>query len=308
MSPDRRAEKARIIGWSLADLAVDVLVPTILTLALTAAGVAAYLALTASGVIVGAKAALGRVVDWRFDRRAAWVGSAALFGLVALFGLAALGASDVVAATVAGMIVAVPVIGAVVGRGRFDGFGLLVLAELVASVALTLLSDDPRFVLARPAIYTAVAGLYILGTCRWGRPLMLEVTKPMAAAGDPARDAAFESAWTHDARFRAIERATTASLGAVLIAEAILRVVVVYGSTSPDVAVTGLLAQLPAATLFVLWFLAVRFLAVPRARAIVDAFMPTRSGPGCTGSVAAGTVPRESRGVIRSDHDSEARE
>jgi hypothetical protein len=293
MSPDRRAVKARIIGWSLADLAIDVIVPTIATLALTAAGMAAYLALTAGGVLVGAKAALGRVADWRPDRRAARVGSTAAVGLVALFGLAAVGAPDVVAATVAGVIIAVPVIVTVVGPGRIDGIGLLVLAELVAGVVLTLVSDDPRFVLARPAIYTMVAGVYVLATCRWGRPLMLDWTKPMAAAGDPARATAFESAWAHSARFRAIERACTAALGIVLIAEAILRVAVVYSSTNPNVAVTGLLAQIPATTLILLWFLAVRFLAVPRARTLVDIFMPRTPDSEVKGTVAEQGGPRD---------------
>ena len=66
----------------------------------------------------------------------------------------------------------------------------------------------------------------------------------------------------------------TASLGLVLIAEAVLRVVVVYGSSNPDLVVTGALAQVPAVVLVVAWFLAVRFLAVPRARRIVDGLVP----------------------------------
>jgi hypothetical protein len=287
MRTNRHSAKARIVGWSLADLAVDVVVPTVATLVLTATGSPTYLALATGGVLAGAKAALGRLADWRADRRAAAVATTAAVGLVALFGLAAAGAPDVVAATVAGLIVAVPVLVTLAGRRRIDGIGLLVLAELAASVALTLASDDVRFVLARPAVYTAVAGVYALVTCRWGRPLLLDATKPMAAAGDPVREEAFESAWVHSAHFRAIERAMTAGLGIVLIAEAVLHVVVVYGSTSPDVVVTGALAQVPALALIVAWFLVVRFVAVPRARAVVDSFMPAAAVRGdartCTG-------------------------
>lgn len=268
--------KARVLGLALVDLVVDVVVPTAVTLALTAAGTATYLALATGGVLVGAKAALGPLADWRPDRWAAAVAATAVVALVALFGLAAAGAPDVVAAAVAGVVVAVPVVGTLLGRGRrVDGIGLLVLAELAACVVLTLATDDLRFVLARPAVYTAVAGVYMLATCRWGRPLMLDATKPMAAAGDPVRTEAFEAAWLHSARFRAVERAMTASLGLVLIAEAVLRVVVVYGSSNPDLVVTGALAQVPAVVLVVAWFLAVRFLAVPTARRIVDGLVPT---------------------------------
>ncbi len=67
MRTNRHSTKARIVGWSLADLAVDVVVPTVVTLVLTAAGSPTYLALATGGVLAGAKAALGRLADWRAD-------------------------------------------------------------------------------------------------------------------------------------------------------------------------------------------------------------------------------------------------
>lgn len=272
----RRTAKARILAASLLDVVVDVLVPLVVTLLLTTVDVTSYLALAAGGVVIGAKAALGRIAEWRLDRHAVIVGAVMVVGLVLLFGLPALGVADVVAAAAAAVVTAVPVLASIVDR-RSDGIGLLVLAEIAASVVITLVSDDPRFVLARPAVYTAVAGVFALVTCVRGRPLMLDATKPMAAAGDPVRGEAFEAAWQQSAAFRRVERAMTAGLGGVLIAEAVLRVVVVYASSDPDVVVTGLLAQVPAVALFVVYALAVRVLAVPRARAIVDGLVPARA-------------------------------
>ena len=236
---------------------------------LTAAGVRPFLALTSAGILIGAKAALGRLGTWRADRHALAVVLTALVALLVLAVLVLVGVPQVWAAVVAGVIGVVPVLGSLLGR-RVDGFGLLVLAEIAASVVVTVISDDPRFVLARVAVYTAVAGVYVLFTCVVGRPIMLDATKPMAAAGDPVRAQAFENAWSRNARFRAVVRADTAGLGVVLLAESVLRVLVVYGSTEPNVAVTGLLAQVPAVALIVVWFLLVRVFGVPRARAVVD--------------------------------------
>lgn len=167
------------------------------------------------------------------------------------------GVPDVVAATVSGVIGVVPLVAGLLGR-HIDGFGLLVLAEIVASVAVTLVSDDPRFVLARVAIYTTVAGIYALVTCVVGRPFMLDATKPMAAASDPVRAVGFENARASNPSLRTVERMMRIGLGVVLIAESVLRVVVVYGTDDPNVAVTGILAQMPAIVLFIGWFLLVR--------------------------------------------------
>ncbi|WP_433801070.1 VC0807 family protein [Actinomycetospora sp. CA-084318] len=267
--------KVRIVGLALVDLATDVVVPLVVTLALTAVGVSSFLALSAAGVLVGGKVALGRLEAWRADRRAAAVLGAVVLALALLAGLAAAGVPDVVAAAAAGVVVVVPVVHSLLSDGRrLDGAALLVLAEIVASVVVTLVSDDPRFLLARPAVYTAVAGVAALVTCVRGRPLMLDATKPMAAGGDPVRAAAFEAAWEHDAAFRRVERWMTASLGVVLLLEAVLRVVVVYGSSTPEVAMTGLFAQVPGIVPVLAWFVGVRVLAVPRASRAVDRFMP----------------------------------
>jgi hypothetical protein len=99
---------------------------------------------------------------------------------------------------------------------------------------------------------------------------MLEASKPMAAAGDHVRAQAFENAWARNPRFRPIERPMTAGLGLVLLAEAALRIVVVSAADAPDLAVASLAAQLPAIGLLVAYVLALRLLAVPRARALVD--------------------------------------
>ena len=164
------------------------------------------------------------------------------------------------------------------GHRHLDSFALLVLAELAVSVTLTLISSDPRFVLARPAVYTTIAGLYVLATVRT-RPFMMQVTRPIAAGGDPIRATAFDRAWTESARFRTAERAQTITLGIMLLAEAVLRVAIVYTQPEHAVLQASLLSQLPAIGLFLLWFLTARFIIVPIASKEVDALMPAGMTP-----------------------------
>ena len=66
---------------------------------------------------------------------------------------------------------------------KLDGIALLVLLELAATIVLTLISNSPRFILVRPSFYTALAGFYVLSTVWAERPLMMQVTKPMATEG-----------------------------------------------------------------------------------------------------------------------------
>lgn len=250
--------------------AVDVALPLVVFVALTAFGLSAYLALAAGGILVAAKVALGRLGTPRSGAYTVFVASTTALAVAALCLLTAAGAPEMLAAAAGGALAVVPVVVSLLRRRGVDDVGLLVLAEIATSIAIAMISDDPRFILARPAVYTAIAGCYALVTSRIGRPMMLDASKPMAAAGDPVRAQAFENAWATNRRFRTIERAMTVILGLVLLAEAALRIIVVYTSTVPDLAVASLLTQLPAIGLLVAYVLAVRLLAVPRVRTIVD--------------------------------------
>jgi hypothetical protein len=145
-----------------------------------------------------------------------------------------------------------------------------VLGEVAISVVLVTISTDARFILVRPAFYTAIAGGYAIVTCWTAQPFMMEVTRPIAAGGDPLRAAAFDRAWTTSAAFRRVELAMTFGLGLVLLAEAVLRVVAVYTQPADAVVHASLISQVPAAVLFVGYLVVVRVFAVPVASREVD--------------------------------------
>lgn len=138
-----------------------------------------------------------------------------------------------------------------VRRGRLDGFGILVAIEVALSVALLFVTGDPRVLLVKPAFYLAVGGAYALATLVAGTPLAYETGRPFATRGDPALLAAYTRAYANSADFRRAIRAVTAAWGAAFLADAALRVLIVY--SLPPAQVTGslLLSQAPLVVLMI---------------------------------------------------------
>jgi hypothetical protein len=272
--------KARMAVISLADFAVDLLLPTAIFALLTPTGLSAVIRLTIGGFFVAAKACAGSVSSARgaghgILRRPFLVGTliaAACTAVTASTRFA--GGSDLVA-IILGSSIFVLIQGAqLVRRWRsLDGFALLVMVELAATVVLVSISSDPRFVLIRPSFYTAIAGVYVLVTVWTERPFIMQVSKPMATAGDPVRAEAFERAARESPRFRRVEQAMTVGLSVVLFAESALRVATVISRAADSILAASLWSQVPGVALFVVYFAVMKLVFIPRAAREVDTFM-----------------------------------
>ncbi|MGW6282935.1 VC0807 family protein [Kribbella sp. NPDC055071] len=264
------------VSTAIANLAVDLLLPTVILLALAPTGLPAALRLAIGGALLSGKAIGGRIESgefrWRFALVAGLVPAATIVGCY----LAGIGstASMVAGAAVAGVIVIADLarnrMRATEGR-RVDAFAVLVLVEVLVSVVVTSISGDARFVLARSSLYLAVGGIFILATTWSERPMMRTTLKPVASKGDPVRAEAFERVWTRSREFRGLYRAMTFGLGLVFLIDAVLRVAIIYSQPADDVTKTSLTSQLPLIVLLVIWFAAGRGLAVPRAERLLDA-------------------------------------
>jgi hypothetical protein len=288
--PSEIMVKAKIFAVGLLDMAIDLVVPTLVYLALAPTGRSAAVRLTAGGFVMAAKS-VGGQVHGTADPDAAQAARAARpwrRGLLALviavvasavtLGCSWGGLSDTWSIVVGTVVLAVAVLPMLLTSRRIDGFALLVLFEVAVSVVLVLVSDDPRFILVRPAFYTAIAGAYAIVTCFAGTPFMMEISRPMAAGGDPVRAAAFDRAWTTSAVFRRAERNMTLLLGVVLFAEAGLRVFAVYSQPETAVFHASVVSQIPAIVLLVGYVAAIRVLFVPAASREVDREVAAGSG------------------------------
>jgi hypothetical protein len=186
--------KVRIISNALLDYAIDLFLPTVAYALLAPTRLSAVVRLTIGGFFVAAKVYAGRISGplesegHRHFGRAFAIGAliAALCTTVTITARVA-GGSDSLASILGTIVlVAVQGINLLYGRRRFDGFALLVLVELAATIVLTSISNDPRLILMRPSFYTAIAGMYVLTTAWTARPLMMQVSKPIAARRDPS--------------------------------------------------------------------------------------------------------------------------
>jgi len=152
--------------------------------------------------------------------------------MVLFYGLRAAGVSQWWA-LMAGVLVAAPYVGWTVARNRrVDLVALFTLSVLVLSVVLGLLSDDPRTLAIREGWTAALGGLFglwMLVTVVVGKPAQLTLGRTIAEVKRGAEGAAAWAArWDTDARFRRGLRIDTAVWGAVLLANAVVHVVLVY--------------------------------------------------------------------------------
>jgi hypothetical protein len=265
MTDESFAVKAKIFAVGLVDILIDLLLPTLVYVALTPTGRSAAVRLSIGGFCVAAKSVNGSTLHN--------VGRALAVAVVATavtLAVSYAGAGDTWSIVAGTLVLGCAVVPILLQRPQIDGFALLVLAEVASSVVLVTISTDARFILVRPSFYTAVAGIYAIVTCWSSKPFMMQVTRPMAAGGNPLRAAAFDRAWTTSAVFRRMERIMTFGLGIVLIAEAVLRVVAVYTQPAGAVLHASLISQLPGAVLFVGYIVLIRLFVVPIASREVD--------------------------------------
>lgn len=152
--------------------------------------------------------------------------------MVLFYGLRAAGVSQWWA-LMAGVLVAAPYVGWTVARSRrIDLVAVFTLSVLALSVVLGLLSDDPRTLAIREGWTAALGGLFglwMLITIVAGKPAQLVLGRAIAEVKRGVEGAAAWAArWDTDARFRRGLRIDTAVWGAVLLANAVLHVVLVY--------------------------------------------------------------------------------
>ena len=143
----------------------------------------------------------------------------------------AFGAAGIWAMTAAGAVAGLGTMVNTVRRRRLDALGMLVILEILASIAVIAYVRDPRLLLVRPSVYTGIAAVYIASSAFARRPLSYVGARAIVARKGPARLAAFEQVWADSREFRRTHRLVTMALGLCLAVDSILRVVIVYHSS-----------------------------------------------------------------------------
>ncbi|MFF9407161.1 VC0807 family protein [Streptomyces anandii] len=109
-----------------------------------------------------------------------------------------------------------------------NGLAALILFVNVVGLLLSLVSGDPRLMLAKDSGVSSAIGIGILVSVALGRPMMTAAMKPWVVKGDAGREAAWARLASGSARFRRAEKVFSLVWGVVLLAECLVRVVGAY--------------------------------------------------------------------------------
>lgn len=137
------------------------------------------------------------------------------------------------------VLAGVPAVGrigwGIVRQRQLNGVALFTLSMMVLGNVISLLTGDPRLLLAREAWTTAVVGLWMLASLLASRPIIFTGAKLMMPS-QKARDD-WEESWNHRG-FRHVMRVGTVMWAVLLFADTAARIVMAY--TLPVDAVPGL--------------------------------------------------------------------
>jgi hypothetical protein len=175
--------------------------------------------------------------------------------LAAYYGLHLLGVADWPALLAASGVAALRIAWDAVRRRRLNPFATVMLVVFGIGLVLSTVSGDARFLLLKDSITTGAVALVFLVTSVRGTPLTLAAMQSFA----PHRAAALTQAYRDDPDVRRGVRRTSAVWGAGLLAEALVRVPLVF--LLPVSVMVGLSTALFVATLTGLitwnaWFVA----------------------------------------------------
>lgn len=146
------------------------------------------------------------------------------------------GISDALALGASAAIALVVTIVNTIRRKKLDAIGILVIIEIVMSIALFLWLKDRRLILAKPSFYSGVAAIYLIVMAFRPKPMNYDAIRNLGSDGDLRRAAAFDAAFKESPKFRTALRTAEVGWGLAFLADSILRVVIIF-NTEPDRAV-----------------------------------------------------------------------
>ena len=136
------------------------------------------------------------------------------------------GLNDLLALTAGGLVSGGIAVAGVIRSRRTDPVAVFVLGLFVLGLVTALITGDPRLVLAKDSLTTTVAGLAFLVTTWVGTPLLYHFA--IRSAGDTPRGREIAEKYATMPEVRGRFRALSRLWGAGLIAEAMIRLVLVY--------------------------------------------------------------------------------
>jgi len=142
--------------------------------------------------------------------------------------LRAAGLSSLQALAIGAVIPAASAAWVLVRQRRANMVALLVLGTMIASLVISVVSDSPRFLLAKDGLLTSVWGIWFLASLWARRPAAFLFARPLMEGRRAFAVRDWDTLWDAEPRFRRIWRVSTVIWGLALLADAVIRVVMSY--------------------------------------------------------------------------------
>ncbi|MFI7644057.1 VC0807 family protein [Nonomuraea sp. NPDC049400] len=190
------------------------------------------------------------------DRRALLMGLLWDVGLPAIvfYVCRALGFDVLLALAVGGLAALIRVGFIAVVRHRLDGLAALVGVTFALLLAVSLLTGDPRILLARESILSGAAGLLLVGSCAIGRPVLYTLLRRLNAGKDEML-AQLDERWRTQPTFRRHFVLLSTVIGGVLLTESIVRLLLIYLLPIDVMAALSPTLQIGTIALLICWVL-----------------------------------------------------
>ena len=176
---------------------------------------------------------------------------------------------------------AVRAVASLAARHAPNRLAMLMLAVNLAGIVVSVLSGDPRAMIAKDSLVSSVIAVAILVSVATRRPLMSEGLKPFLTKGRPDRTAAWDRLTASSARFRRFEALFSIIWGLALLADCAARLAGAY--TLP----VGTMVWL--GTVLIVGTIVLASLVSGVASAPMDAMISAEAAAGQPGTGQAGT-------------------
>lgn len=153
--------------------------------------------------------------------------------VAAYFTLHWLGYSDFVALLAGSVVALLRVLYLAIRARRLDMLAAVMCVVFALGLGLSFLTGDAQFLLLKDSFATGVAGLAFTASCFVGRTLIYHGALRLRA-GQPGEEARFDTLWRTNARFRRNFRLMSAVWGVGLLADAVLRIPLIYSLSVPE--------------------------------------------------------------------------
>jgi hypothetical protein len=138
------------------------------------------------------------------------------------------GVSNLLALGAGAVLTALSAVYTLVAKRRADSVALLVLVTIVASIGVSVIVRQPRFLLAKDGLITGLWGVWFLVSVRARRPAAFVFARPLLEGRKMYTVHDWDALWQAQPRFRRIWRVSSVMWGAGLLADAAIRVVMSY--------------------------------------------------------------------------------